>query len=179
MKKTKKAKAQPKAKAKKITTAKSAAVKPVETTTVSQQTTKAVATTTPFNWMFIIFGALFVTHAAFIYVASVIFPEAVVLGTNTISPLMALLYSVFVFTLIVVAAMPVIEAYQTAQRKMLSNTQWMAIYFVLNFVGLWLVARFAEQLGLGLASKYIVLALALGLDVLQGLVITTLMKKMK
>jgi hypothetical protein len=179
MKKIKKAKAQSKAKAKKVTSTKPVAVKPVVTASVSQQSTKTVATTTPANWMFIIFGALFVTHAVVIYVASLMFPEAVVLGTNTISPMMALLYSVFVFTLIVVAAMPVIESYQAAQRKVLSNTQWMVIYFILNFVGLWLVARFAEQLGLGLASKYVVLALALGLDIVQGLVVTSLMKKMK
>lgn len=179
MKKTKKAKAQSKANTRKVTSTKPVAVKPVVTRSVSQQSTKAVATTTSFNLMAVIFGALFVTHAVVIYVASLMFPEAVVLGTNTISPMMAVLYSVFVFTLIVVAAMPVIDAYQTAQRKVLSNMQWMVIYFVLNFVGLWLVARFAEQLGLGLASKYVVLALALGLDIVQGLIVTTLMKKMK
>lgn len=51
---------------------------------------------------------------------------------------------------------------------MFSSAEWMASYFVLNFVGVWVVARFANQLGFGISSWVVALVLAVVLDVVQG-----------
>lgn len=186
MKKTKKANAQSKKRTKttravgaKTTSAKIASAPAVERTTSMASTKTTVVPRTPFGWMVMIFGVLFIAHSLVLYLASMFFPEAVVLGTNLISPLMALLYSMFVFTLIVVGAMPIIEAYESSQKSSLGTVGWMAVYFVLNFVGLWIVARFAEMLGLGIASWRVIAMLALVLDFVQGFVVTSMMKQMK
>lgn len=148
-----------------------------ERTTTAVTAARPITSQTPFGMMLAIFGVLFVVHSIVIYVANMFFPGAVALGTNLIPPMIALLYSMFVFTLIVLGAMPLIEAYESSQESSIGTMGWMMIYFVLNFIGLWIVARFAEMLGLGIASWQVVATLALVLDVVQGVALTSMMKQ--
>lgn len=112
-----------------------------------------------------------VAHSAIIYLANRWFPDAVVLGTNVITPTMAILYSMVVFTLITVGAIPVIEALSTQLRWRLSNLHWFALFALVDVVGIWLVARFAEQLGMGISSWTVALTLGLVMDVTQGVLV--------
>jgi hypothetical protein len=170
MKKAKKSRAQAK---------RSVATAPVARVEKKMTSMEKPAAVTPFNWLVMFFVAFLVVHTLVMYAANMLFPQSVVLGTNTISSFTGLLYSMTVFTFITVGAMPVIESIQRSQNVKFSNTHWMVFYFAINFVGLWLVARFAEQLGLGLASWKVVAALAVVLDVAQGLVVKSMMPKMK
>jgi hypothetical protein len=43
-------------------------------------------------------------------------------------------------------------------------------------LGIWLVARFAEQLGLGISSWVVAAILALVFDVVQGLLVTKVIR---
>ena len=52
-------------------------------------------------------------------------------------------------------------------------------YLVINFVGLWSVARGADVLGLGISSWMIVLVIAVVLDFIQGGVMMGLGKKLE
>jgi hypothetical protein len=117
------------------------------------------------------FVAWFIGHSAVIYLANSIFPEAVVLGTHFFSPLQSLAYSMVVFTLITVGATPIIEHLAASSKKVLKAMDWIVLYFVINAVALWVVARFAEQLGFGVSSWMVVVALAAVMDLVQGFLV--------
>lgn len=112
-----------------------------------------------------------VAHTAIIYLANQFFPASVVLGTNLITPMMGLVYSMVVFTLIAVGAIPVIEAISAQMKWQLSNLHWFALFLVVDVVGLWIVARFAEQLGMGISWWLVALVLGLVMDVVQGFLV--------
>lgn len=118
-------------------------------------------------------------NAVVIYGASMIFPSHVVLGTNVLSPFMALLYSSVVLTLIVVGLMPVIQMVGDSMKTKITDNMWMMLYLVINIVSLWGVARMAELLGLGLSSWMVALLLGAGLNIVQAILIKVSMSKSK
>jgi hypothetical protein len=129
---------------------------------------------TPFKWLVAIYALFFLAHVAVVALASSFFPSQVVLGTHMLSPLLALMYSMGVFTIITVGALPVIEGLSKATGMKLQDMHWMVIYYVVNFAGLWITARFAEMLGMGVANWTVVAVLALVIDIVQGLIIKNL-----
>jgi len=135
--------------------------------------------TTPFNWLVIHFVGLFFVNSIILYAVNMIFPQLLVLGTHVISPLMALVSGSALLSLLLVAAMPITEAFQKAQKFTLTTMQWTGLYFILNFIGLWLISRLAEEVGLGVSSWMVAAGLAVVLDCIQAIVISMLMKKMK
>ncbi len=118
-----------------------------------------------------IFVVWMVGHTLVVWLANYLFPMQVVLGNSALSPMVALVLSMVVFTLIAVGALPVIEYVAEIQKKRLMTMDWMVLYAVINTVGFWVVARFAEQLGLGLGSWLVALALGLVVDMIQGVLI--------
>jgi hypothetical protein len=118
------------------------------------------------------FVAWMIAHSVIFYLANRFFPEAVVLGTHLFSTWQAVLYSSLVFTLITVGSIPVVEMLAAAIKRTLTGMDWMVLYFVINTVGIWIVARFAEQLGLGISSWVVAVVLALVIDAVQGIIVT-------
>lgn len=118
------------------------------------------------------FVVWFIGHALVMYLANAFFPDAVVLGTHQFSVYQSLFYSMLVFTLITVGAIPLIEYAAILQKRALSVMDWMVLYFVINTAGIWVVARFAEILGLGISSWLVAVALGLVLDIVQGLLVS-------
>jgi flagellar biosynthesis protein FliP len=55
------------------------------------------------------------------------------------------------------------------KKKALSAMDWMVGYLVIDFVAVWVISRFSEQFGLGVAHWWVVLVLALVLDFVQGM----------
>jgi hypothetical protein len=127
--------------------------------------------TSNFSMMVRFFVTFFVVNTVVLYVANMVAPQAVVLGTNLLSPFQALLYSTGVFTLLSVAIVPLIEMAGNALRIKLEMFHWIAAYAALNTVCLWIVARFAEQLGLGISVWYVAVILGVILDFVQGFAI--------
>jgi len=115
-----------------------------------------------------LFGIWFFAQSVVLAAATYFFSASVVLGTNTISPFSALLYSMFVQTLIAIGAVPLLELLQDFQQKNLGTTSWMLFYFGVNTIGIWLISRFAEQLGLGLSSWIVAAVLGLVFSLVQG-----------
>ncbi|MBP9670595.1 hypothetical protein KBD75_04310, partial [Candidatus Woesebacteria bacterium] len=60
-----------------------------------------------------------------------------------------------------------------------SPKQWMALYFVVNFLVIWEITRFADNLGLGVSSWGVVLLLAAVFDMAQGVVMMSIGKLIK
>lgn len=94
-----------------------------------------------------------------------------------IKPLTGLLQSMAVFSLLTVAASPVIEAVADQMKYKLSFLHWIVLYAGINFGGLWITGRFAEQLGLGVSSWIVVLILAVIMDFAQGAAVALTQEK--
>jgi len=113
---------------------------------------------------------LFVVNSIIILLANTFFPLLAVLGTVHISETWAIIHSVGALTLINTFAIPFVREYEKRSNKMFGSKEWMGFYFVINFLGIWLVTRFADQLGFGVSSWLVILVLALVLDLIQGIV---------
>ena len=120
-----------------------------------------------------------IANAIILYAASMLFPQAVVLGTHTITPMAAVVYSMLVLTSLLVGAVPIIESVVNSLRLKLGNMQWMFIYLVLNVGGLWVLGRFAEELGMGLSSWMVAVALGFVLNIAQGLLVGMFVSKVE
>lgn len=120
--------------------------------------------------------SLFIVNALIIFAANLLFPYWVVLGTLTIPLFWAVAHSAGVLAIVNTFAVPFFNEYEKMRGKMLTSKEWMAGYFIVNFVGLWLIARFPDQFGLGIRSWAVAVILAVILDVLQGIVMMRLKK---
>ncbi len=116
-----------------------------------------------------IYVLFIIINSLVVYLAHSIFPQSVVLGTHLLSPMIALLQSMLVFTLIIVGSMPIIEVVTKLAQFRVSEKNWVIIYYLVNVVGLWTTARFAELLGLGISSWIVAALLGLVLSLLQSL----------
>lgn len=103
-------------------------------------------------------------------------PEAIVLGSFSASRGWALLHSMGTLTLLNVFMIPLVHYHEVVRGKMYNSKEWMLAYLLVNFVGLWVIARFADNLGLGLSAWWVALLLAIVLDWVQGLAMMALSK---
>ena len=101
------------------------------------------------------------------------------LGTAHLTPFMGLLFASAKLALIGTFIIPFVTEYERMQKRTLSSRDWMILYFFVNFATLWLIARFAEQLGLGLSSWVVAAVLAAVLDFAQGAAMMQLEKMRK
>ena len=142
-----------------------------KTTAQSQVTFNSAFDLTRLSMMFVYF---MVIDSIILYGAHLLFPNQVVLGTYQISPLLAVIQSMLFFSLFAVVSTPVIELVAHYLKLKLTDLHWIILTFLIDFVGLWLVARLANMLGLGISSWVIVAVLAVCFDLGQGLAIRML-----
>ena len=142
-----------------------------KTTAQSQVTFNSAFDLTRLSMMFVYF---MVIDSIILYGAHLLFPNQVVLGTYQISPLLAVIQSMLFFSLFAVVSTPVIELVADYLKLKLTDLHWIILTFLVDFVGLWLVARLANMLGLGISSWVIVAVLAVCFDLGQGLAIRML-----
>lgn len=113
---------------------------------------------------------LYLTNMAVLFIAQQLFPDAIVLGTHSLSYWWALAMSMGELTILGAVVMPFVGKYEKMRQKVFSPMEWTALYLVVNAVGLWVISRFSEQFGLGVTSWMVVVSLAIVLDVVQGMV---------
>ena len=111
---------------------------------------------------------LFAVNSLVLYLGHLWFPQYIVLGAASVNPTWAILHSMGILALLNTFAIPFIREIETQRHKLFSNTDWMVTYFALNFVGIWLITRLAQQLGFGITSWVVAAALAFVLDLIQG-----------
>ncbi len=124
------------------------------------------------------FFVMFVVNVTIVLIAHMVFPAFVVLGTGTLSVVWALALSTGILSLVGTFVIPFVRVFENYRKRMFSPSEWMIAYFIINFVGIWLISRGAEQLGLGVRSWIVVLVLAVVLDIVQGVAMMKL-EKMK
>lgn len=114
-----------------------------------------------------------------VLLASALFPRTVVLGTADISKTWAIIHSMGTLALVNTFAIPFVGELENKRGKIFSPREEMVCYLATNFVGIWIIARFADQLGFGIKSWLAALALAATLDLVQGMVMMQVKKLRK
>lgn len=125
------------------------------------------------------FLTLFVVNNLVLHLGNMFFPTHLVLGTASISHWWAMYHSMFKLTVINTLFMPLVTYYEWKQNITFTPKQWMLTYFLVNFVALWCIGRFADNLGLGFSSWVVVLLFAGVLDLIQGVAMMALGEKSK
>lgn len=129
-----------------------------------------VLQTNPGMVMVVTYAAMFVVNAIGIYFANMFFPANIVLGTFSMNSWWAIFHSASMLSLILTLAVPFVAEIEKWKQREFTPAEWMASFFVLNFVSVWLIARFSDQFGLGISAWYIAAGLAFVLNLIQGLV---------
>ncbi len=114
---------------------------------------------------------IFVVDIGTLYLANNLFPDNVVAGTANISTIEALVLASGALTLIDTFTIPFVREFERIRDRKLTNNQWMILYLLLDFSGVWLVTRFAHLLGVGISAWYVALGLAVVLDLFQGVAV--------
>ena len=125
------------------------------------------------------FITLFIVNNLVLHVANMLFPQDIVLGTATISHWWAMYHSMFKLTVVATFVMPLVTMYEWKKGVIFTPKQWMLTYLVVNFVALWCISRFADNLGLGFSSWFVILLFAGVLDLVQGGAMMALGEKSK
>ncbi|MCL4208668.1 hypothetical protein KJZ63_03500 [Patescibacteria group bacterium] len=120
--------------------------------------------------MSITFFLMWLVNALVIALANVVFPNNIVLGTMSLSYYMALLLSSGVLAWVATLVLPLFTEIEMRKQMVLTPQHWMLGYLIINVVSLWVLARFAEAIGLGISSWVYVLGMAAVLDFVQGMV---------
>ena len=111
-----------------------------------------------------------VVNLVVFYLANMFFPENIVLGTISLTASWALILTSTALSLITVIMMPFLRMWEMNQKRDMKPAEMIGVYFVINFVGLWLLTRASDVFGLGVTSWIVVLLLAVVLDFAQGMV---------
>ncbi len=120
-----------------------------------------------------------ILNSIVIYLAGVMFPSQVVLGTMSFSFGWAIFHSMLMLSLIGTLAVPLFEWKQAMMGKVLTTQHWMIGYLAVNFVAIWVISRFSEQFGLGISAWWVGLLLATVFDFVQGVGMMAVYKKEK
>lgn len=141
--------------------------------------TISVISTQPTNTGMILvtsYVVLFLVSSVVLHLANTFFPSQVVLGTMSMDRFWSILHSMGTLALITTFAIPFAHLLEQRLGRMLTSQEWMLKYFLVNFIGLWVITRFSDQFGLGIAHWYVAAILALGLDFVQGIAMMSLQK---
>ena len=125
------------------------------------------------------FFILFAVNSLVLYFANLLFPTQIVLGNQSVTYGWSFIHSMATLTMLNIFLIPIIREYENKIGKMISPMCWMKTYLIANFIGLWVLARFANQLGMGLSSWVVALFLALALDIAQGIAMMLIEKTQK
>lgn len=122
---------------------------------------------------------LLLVNGLVFYLANSWFPAHVVLGTAHLTFWWSVLLSASELAIIGTLAVPFIRELENKKGRMLTKKEWIIKYFFINFFGVWLIARFADQLGMGISSWTVAAILALVLDLTQSAAMMQLEKTRK
>jgi hypothetical protein len=125
--------------------------------------------TTSFTQLLTTWFSFFLVTVLLFYIATLLFPSYLVFGTDSISAFAGMLQSAALLSVIVVGVIPVIEMVAASLGRKVSDSNWMVFYLLINTVGIWVLGRFAEVIGMGISSWVVALVLGFVLNLAQGL----------
>lgn len=128
--------------------------------------------------LLLMYLGFFLAQSIVVYIANMIAPKQVVLGTHFYSPLHSLLQSVAIITVLIIAAVPMVELLAEQIRVKLTASYWFVITAVVNIAVIWFIARFAEMLGFGIASYMVAVVLGIVFSIVQGFLMMKVLNQM-
>lgn len=112
------------------------------------------------------FWLFWLVNSAIFYFAPYVFVGLVETGNVRLSSFMASVISGFALTVMVSIAMP---AFEKLKIKLNDEWQWALAYLFVNVLGVWLIARYADLTGVGVASAWVSVILGTALNLAQFL----------
>lgn len=101
--------------------------------------------------------AVWVVNAIVLLVSASIFPGNVVLGNATVTKPLAGVLGGLVLTLVIYLVIPLVAKIDF---KIKNENAWYGIFYVGNFLVVWIIKRFADFTGLGVSSILFVIFVA-------------------
>ena len=112
------------------------------------------------------FFIFWLVDSVILYLAALVMPAYLVLGSKTVSVWGAIFVAGFTWTLIVWLLKPLVFLF----KKLKGALAMFIFYLVLNFIALWLTARLGPIVGFGTTRFIWLIPVAIAADVLQYLV---------
>lgn len=109
--------------------------------------------------------SFWVTNSIFFYIAFLILPNLLVLGNNIRSPVIASMLGGFLLTIFLALVPILLDLFRI---KINTENNMIIAYLVVNIVGIWVIARFADFTGLGISSFWVAVLLGTIMVFLQG-----------
>ena len=91
----------------------------------------------------------------------------VITGNARLAPFLASLISGFLLTVADTLTMPVFDALKI---KLKDEWQWALVFLFVNVLGVWVLARYADLTGVGVANAWVAVMLGFILNLVQWLV---------
>lgn len=126
------------------------------------------------NENYILLLSIGVVNAIALYLANMFFPTYIVLGNNSLSPLLATVITGFLLSAIMALPEPVMKA---VGLKTKNELYYALVYLIFNIVGLWILGRLANFIGFGISSFVVVIVLGFILNLIQYFVWKIVSKK--
>lgn len=117
-----------------------------------------------------------ITNYLLAFFISQFFPKNLVFGTHLLHPFTALVYSMTVFTLLIGLLMFKIHWLKDKMKIELTALNCKIMHLIFNIAGLWLVARLASILGMGISSWKVAVVVGVIFYLMQSLIIKSLKK---
>ncbi|MFH2085777.1 MAG: hypothetical protein ABII21_03270 [bacterium] len=125
------------------------------------------------------FLVLFAVNIVVLYLAYLLLPGGIVLGTHALTLLWALLLTTCKLTMITTAVTPLLRYYEWKNGEKLGSREWLLAYVAVSIISIWCLARIAAIIGFGISSWYVALAVGLALGALQKTSLMTMAKYTK
>lgn len=110
------------------------------------------------------FLAFWLTNSILLYFFPFVFTGMVVVGNARLAPFLAGIISGFLLTVADALTQPVFEKLGV---KLKDEWQWALAYLFVNVLGVWVLARYADLTGVGVASAWVAVLLGVILNLVQ------------
>jgi hypothetical protein len=118
--------------------------------------------------VFVMMVIFWFVNAVVLGVTAQVFPSSVIFGNEFVPAWMSLSVVSLVLSVLCVALMPVFEKVAKQEHIKLKTAHWMVLYYVVNTILIWMLARLAGILGFGIVSWHVAILLGFVLDFAQG-----------
>lgn len=111
--------------------------------------------------MFFIF---WVINSALFYALPFVLGESVVTGNARLAPFMASIISGFLLSLAISVVQP---AFESLKIRIKTEWHWALIFLVVNILSVWIIARYADLTGVGVANVWAAVAVGIIANIVQ------------
>lgn len=113
--------------------------------------------------MFLVF---WLVNSLILYFAPLILVGMIVTGNARLAPFLASIISAFILTTALAVTQPV---FTWLKIDLKDEWQWALVYLFVNVLGLWVIARYADLTGVGIANAWVAVILGAVANVAQWL----------